>query len=214
MSIDTHQSVQVVDKRNELRKLMRKRRRALTYSQQKIASRKLYKRTAPSKLFRFSRRIAFSMARAGEISPHLLLLEAQRRKKKCYLPVMGKLNGPRLYFREFKKGHKLVRNSFGILEPARQFTCKPFALSLVLMPLVAFDINGNRLGMGKGYYDRAFSFLRRSVRQRPILLGLAHECQRAEELEVASWDVPLNGVVTDEAWYRGQPIRLEVDQAL
>jgi 5-formyltetrahydrofolate cyclo-ligase len=127
---------------------------------------------------------------------------------------MSKLGGPRLDFRLFKKGQKLIRNNIGIPEPARKFTCKPFALSLVLLPLVAFDSEGNRLGMGKGYYDRTFAFLRRSVRQRPALLGLAHECQKVDELEIAWWDVPLDGVVTDEAWYKGFPVRLKPIEAL
>lgn len=192
-----------LDKRNALRRLMRKRRRTLSHKQLTDAAHKLFQRVAPSKLFRFSRRIAFSMARQGEINPDLLLRTAQRRKKDCYLPVMSKVGEPRLHFRLFKKGQKLIRNNMGIPEPARTFTCKPFVLSLVLMPLVAFDIECNRLGMGKGYYDRTFAFSRRSVRQSPVLLGLAHECQRVEELGVASWDVPLNGVVTDEAWYQG-----------
>jgi 5-formyltetrahydrofolate cyclo-ligase len=190
------------ESRRELRKLMRKRRRSLSYKQQTDAAHKLFRRVAPGKLFRFSRRIAFSMARQGEINPDLLLREAQRRKKNCYLPVLSKVGEPRLYFRLFKQGQKLIRNNMGIPEPTRTFTCKPFALSLVLMPLVAFDSECNRLGMGKGYYDRTFAFARRSVRQTPVLLGLAHECQRVEALEVASWDVPLHGVVTDEAWYQ------------
>ena len=213
MVIDLHNPVEL-DKRKELRKVMRKRRRALSYSQQAEAARSLFHRVSPSNLFRFSRRIAFSVARQGEINPALLLLEAQRRGKKCYLPVMSKLGGPRLYFRLFKKGQKLIRNNIGIPEPARKFTCKPFALSLVLLPLVAFDISCNRLGMGKGYYDRTFAFLHRSSRQRPVLLGLAHECQKVEELEVASWDVPLNGVVTDSVWYEGVSVNYKNGQVL
>jgi 5-formyltetrahydrofolate cyclo-ligase len=199
------------DKRNQLRRVMRKRRRALSPQQQKSAARRLFNRVAPSKLFRFSRRIAFSMARAGEIDPALLLREAQRRGKKCYLPVMSSLGAPRLEFRLVKPGQKLIRNTLGIPEPARKFTCKPLALSLVFLPLVAFDVACNRLGMGKGYYDRTFAFLNRSSRQRPILLGLAHECQKADELEVAPWDVPLNGVVTDHAWYKGTAVKQRGD---
>lgn len=192
--------------RKELRKTMRKRRRALSATQLARAADQLFHRVAPSKLFRFSRRIAFSMARDGEIDPDLLLRAALKRKKHCYLPVMSELGKDKLYFRRFKKGQKLVRNSIGIPEPARQYACKPFALSLVLMPLVAFDSSCNRLGMGKGFYDRTFAFINRSSRQRPVLLGLAHEFQKVDELEVASWDVPLNGVVTDEAWYQGTSV--------
>jgi 5-formyltetrahydrofolate cyclo-ligase len=195
------------DKRKELRRVMRKRRRALSPKEQTNAARRLFQRVAPGKLFRFSRRIAFSMAHRGEIDPALLLREAQRRRKECYLPVMSRLGAPRLEFRLVKKGQKLIRNNIGILEPARKYTCKPFALSLVLLPLVAFDTACNRLGMGKGYYDRTFAFLHRSSRQRPVLLGLAHECQKVDELEVASWDVPLDGVVTDRAWYTGTAVK-------
>lgn len=195
-----------IAKRKELRKLMRKRRRALSYQEQTEAARRLFRRVAPSKLFRFSRRIAFSMAREGEIDPSLLLREALRRRKKCYLPVMSNVGEPRLGFRLFKKSQKLIRNSIGIPEPARQYDCKPFALSLVLLPLVAFDTDCNRMGMGKGFYDRSFAFKRRSRRQRPALLGLAHECQRVDRLEVAPWDVPLDGVVTDRAWYGGTSV--------
>src|SRR5688572_18024541 len=89
------------DKRRELRKVMRKRRRALSYKEQTDAARHLFQRVVPSKLFRFSRRIAFSMARGGEIDPVLLLHEARRRRKKCYLPVMSKVGEPRLEFRLF-----------------------------------------------------------------------------------------------------------------
>lgn len=197
------QTTAEIDKRRELRKTMRKRRRALSYREQSDAARRLFHRVAPDKLFRFSRRIAFSIARGGEIDPSLLLSEAQRRRKKCYLPVMSKVGAPRLGFRLFRKGQKLIRNSIGIPEPARRYNCKPFALSLVLLPLVAFDASCNRLGMGKGFYDRSFAFKRRSGRRRPVLLGLAHECQKADQLEVAPWDVPLDGVVTDRAWYSG-----------
>jgi 5-formyltetrahydrofolate cyclo-ligase len=210
VGIDTHDDLQSpleLDKRQELRKAMRKRRRALSYKEQAVASRRLFHRVAPGKLFRFSRRIAFSMARGGEIDPTLLLHEALRRRKKCYLPVMTRLGPPRLEFRPFKKGQRLIRNSIGIPEPVRKYTCEPFALSLVLLPLVAFDAACNRLGMGKGFYDRTFAFIHRSVRRRPVLLGLAHECQKVDELEVASWDVPLDGVVTDEAWYCRTPAK-------
>lgn len=183
---------------------MRKRRRALTRAQQKHAASRLFRLVATSSLFRFSRRIAFSLANDGEISPHLLLQEAQQRGKQCYLPVLHPVGPARLQFKEWKKGHPLHKNQFGIPEPRDGKRCAPRALSLVLMPLVAFDATGNRLGMGKGYYDRTFAFLGRSASRRPRLLGLAHECQRVEKLEVESWDLPLDGIVTDEDWY-GSP---------
>jgi 5-formyltetrahydrofolate cyclo-ligase len=188
-----------------LRKDMRQRRRSLTPTQQRQAARALYKRVVTSAVFRFSKRVTFTLARDGEISPHLLLQEALRRGKHCYLPVMSHLGEDRLSFRRVGKNQrKLRRNSYGIPEPLRARACAPRCLSLVLLPLVAFDANCNRLGMGKGYYDHTFAFLRQSSRHRPALLGLAHECQRVEQLSVASWDVTLHSIVTDGAWYKAR----------
>jgi 5-formyltetrahydrofolate cyclo-ligase len=69
----------------------------------------------------------------------------------------------------------------------------------VLLPLVAFDPQGGRLGMGGGYYDRTFAFLNgQKGGQKPKLIGLAHHFQQIPKLPIESWDVPLNAIVTDE----------------
>jgi 5-formyltetrahydrofolate cyclo-ligase len=66
------------------------------------------------------------------------------------------------------------------------------------MPLVGFDPRGNRIGMGKGYYDRALSFRRRQQHWKtPRLVGLAFECQRVDALPARAHDVPLDALVTE-----------------
>lgn len=183
---------------------MRRRRRALTPRQQQQAARNLQRHVARTALFRFSRRIAFTLARDGEIDPMPLLQIALKRGKACYLPVMNRLGEDRLSFRRWLPGQRLVKGAWGIPEPRLAKACAPRFLSLVFIPLVAFDAKGNRLGMGKGFYDRSFAFKSRAQSKRPVLVGLAHECQRVEQLEVASWDVPLEGIVTDRQWYNGR----------
>ncbi|MDH4134940.1 MAG: 5-formyltetrahydrofolate cyclo-ligase, partial [Gammaproteobacteria bacterium] len=72
----------------------------------------------------------------------------------------------------------------------------------VLMPLVAFDLHGNRLGMGGGFYDKSLAFLGTRTRWlKPHLIGLAHDFQRVEKIEPCPWDVPLQGVATDQNLY-------------
>nr|VFK20302.1 MAG: 5,10-methenyltetrahydrofolate synthetase [Candidatus Kentron sp. LPFa] len=121
--------------------------------------------------------------------------------KKAYLPV---LHGKGLWFLPFDANTPLVCNKYGIPEPAlsSDSRCIPQALDLVLTPLVAFDGMGRRLGMGGGYYDRTFAYLlRRRVFVKPMLVGVAYAFQQvATPLPKNPWDVPLDGVVTDNGW--------------
>lgn len=190
--------------RPQLRRMLRKARRALTANQQRQAARGLYKQLAQQPLFRRAKHIALYLPTDGEIDPRLLLRAAQRRGKATYLPVLSAWPRTKMVFQRIRPGEKLQLNRFRILEPrhnlARQR--KVWALDLVLLPLVGFDDVGGRLGMGGGFYDRSLAYLaRRKNWRKPTLLGLAHECQKVERLAQASWDVPLQGTVTDKAWY-------------
>jgi 5-formyltetrahydrofolate cyclo-ligase len=190
--------------RPQLRRMLRKARRALTPSQQRQAARGLYKQLAQHPLFRRARHISLYLPTDGEIDPRVLLRAAQRRGKATYLPVLSAWPRTKMVFQRIRPGEKLIPNRFRILEPrhnvARQR--KVWTLDLVLLPLVGFDDVGGRLGMGGGFYDRSLAYLaRRKNWRKPTLLGLAHECQKVERLAQASWDVPLQGTVTDKAWY-------------
>jgi 5-formyltetrahydrofolate cyclo-ligase len=107
----------------------------------------------------------------------------------------------RLSFREWRRDAQLCKGRYNIPEPRLGRPSATAALSVVFMPLVGFDARCNRLGMGRAYYDHTFAFLRRSTRARPALIGLAHECQRVDQLDPAPWDVPLRAIVSDCAWY-------------
>ena len=190
--------------RPQLRRMLRKARRALTPSQQRQAARGLYKQLAQQPLFRRAKHISLYLPTDGEIDPRLLLRAAQRRGKATYLPVLSAWPRTKMVFQRIRPGETLKPNRFRILEPraniARQR--KVWALDLVLLPLVGFDDVGGRLGMGGGFYDRSLAYMaRRQTWRKPTLLGLAHECQKVERLAQASWDVPLHGTVTDRAWY-------------
>lgn len=95
------------------------------------------------------------------------------------------------------------RNRWGIKEPRLDMgACiSPLRLDLVLVPLVGFDCEGRRLGMGKGFYDRAFAN-RISGKRKPGLIGLGHACQEVPPGEIleAAWDVRLDKLVTPEGY--------------
>jgi 5-formyltetrahydrofolate cyclo-ligase len=190
--------------RQQLRTQLRKARRALNPSQQRQAARGVYRQLAQHPLFRRARHIALYLPMDGEIDPRLLLRAAQRRGKKTYLPVLSAWPRTKMVFQRVRHGEKFRPNRFRIPEPrinpAQQRNV--WALDLILLPLVGFDDVGGRLGMGGGFYDRSLAYqARRKAWQKPVLLGLAHECQKVERLAQASWDVPLQGTVTDKHWY-------------
>jgi len=68
--------------------------------------------------------------------------------------------------------------------------------------IVLVDASGNRLGMGGGFYDRSLEFLRhRHHWYKPQVLGLAYDFQRVNRLQPESWDIPLQGIITEQAVY-------------
>ena len=127
---------------------------------------------------------------------------ARKAKSRCYVPVIPRPTQRRLMFAEV--GASLVANRFGIPEPDVPASSLLYASQLdwVLAPLVAFDIRGNRLGMGGGFYDTTLESSHRCTRfKRPRVLGIAHDCQRLEHIESESWDIPLDRIVTDRQVY-------------
>ena len=136
----------------------------------------------------------------GEPDLAAVVKDAQTRRKSVYAPV---LDGDTLRFARLPAGADLRKNRFGILEPRGERRIDPRHLDVVLVPLVAFDESGTRLGMGGGYYDRCFHFLNtRSSWVRPKLIGIAYEFQRLQRIHRHSWDVPLWAAVTEKKTYR------------
>jgi len=192
--------------RPALRRKLRHARRQLTPAQQRLAARRLYRQLTHHPQFRRARHIALYLPNDGEIDPRLLLQAAQRRGKATYLPVLNPWPRTRMVFQRIKPGERLRRNRFGILEPVIRTSRqrRVWALDLLLMPLVGFDGNGGRLGMGGSFYDRSLAYrAMRKKSHKPTLLGLAHECQRVDRLPLESWDVALQATVTDQGWYAG-----------
>lgn len=194
--------------RNEIRAAVRRRRRALTADERRRRSDAIVRQLTRSALFLRSRHVAFYLPNDGEVDLTGLIRRAWRAGKHCYLPVLGPVHHNRLWFVPYRPGEALTRNRFGIPEPLGGWRAarRPWTLDLVLTPLVAFDLQGNRLGMGGGFYDRTLAYLdRRDCWEKPRLLGVAYEFQRHDTLPRAPWDVPLHAVVTERNLYRLAP---------
>lgn len=139
----------------------------------------------------------------GEIDLTGLLARRASTGVRVAMPVLDRHRPGRMHFRVWSAEDRLCHNAFGIPEPC------PDApriwrreLDVVLLPLVAFDASGHRLGMGGGYYDRYFAPRRLRGAPRPRLIGIAHAFQQVPRLERQPWDVPMDGVITEHGWFR------------
>lgn len=146
--------------------------------------------------------IACYLSVKGELPTKPLINALWRHGKKVYLPLLHNSGEPTLHFLPFTPSTRLVANRFGIPEPVYDAHLEMPAeqLDLVLMPLVGFDQYGSRMGMGGGFYDRSFAFTRhrKHRRKRPLLVGVAMQCQEVSQLERQPWDIPLDAVVTEQ----------------
>ena len=185
------------DHKLTLRQQLRHRRRRLSKQQQMSAAIAIDRVIARSGMLKRYRSVALYMANDGEIDPRILLARLLRQGIQCYLPILNPAGT--LWFARYRKGDELFVNPFGILEPHKRLRRhKAWSLNLVLLPLVGFDKQGNRLGMGGGFYDRTFANSRRhNTLAWPKLVGLAHHCQEVDQLDKDSWDIPLAAIATD-----------------
>jgi 5-formyltetrahydrofolate cyclo-ligase len=186
--------------RHNLRVQMRKARGSLEAEQLATAADAFYKHLGELPEYTTAQHISAYIAVRGEMDPSVLISRAVTDKKQIYLPV---LDGKQLLFAPWAPGEALAQRRFGLLEPdvPRAQMLAPRELDLVLVPLLAFDTEGNRLGMGGGFYDRSFAFLHQQP-GKPVFCGIAHDFQRTPQLPAEPWDVPLNLIITDSRVYR------------
>ncbi len=177
------------------RQHIRQQRQSLSQQQQQHASSQLIQQLLKLPELRTAKHIGLYWPNDGEISAVDLLRRAGKRGKYFYLPKV--LDDGFLHFRPLTKNMR--QNCYGIAEPVNSRVIPLHKLDLILMPLVAFDRLGQRLGMGGGYYDRSLMFKRKQLwRAKPILVGLAHDFQEVMALGHDSWDIPLSVIVTNK----------------
>ena len=190
-----------MNEHDQMRQHNRKLRAALTPAQLDAAAGKLADRIVALAAYRDAQKIAAYFAVNGEIGLDPVIDHALAGGKQLYLP---NLDQQALRFSPYFRAQKMRINKFRLPEPdvGDDEMLQPAELDLVLAPLVVFDAQRNRIGMGGGFYDRSFAMRKDPVVERPALIGVAHDFQRVERIEPEEWDVRLDMVVTDEAIYR------------
>lgn len=185
---------------NELRKQLLQRRFALDETTIESNSQKIAQKIQQLEVFRQAKHVAFYHAMLGEVSLGKLWQGAAGQGKQCYFPICRE---DEMFFVPVTPKTPFIRQPLGFCEPdvALSEAIAIHELDLAIFPLVAFDEFGVRLGMGKGFYDRAFAFDKKQAKEQPVRLGAAHEFQRQPYLDKQPWDVLLHGTVTEAQVY-------------
>ena len=121
------------------------------------------------------------------------LEEASKKKFKIALPVIKSSN--KMSFKSWIFKEPLYVNKFGILEPNN--LGKEIIPDLIMVPLVAFDRKLNRIGYGKGYYDRSLQKINK-IKKKTITLGIAYSFQKCATIPTNKYDFKLHYVFTEQ----------------
>jgi len=154
------------------------------------------KRVIHSGIFFSSHAIGCYLPTSDEVDTRSIIERGWCANKRIFVPVLRK--GRKMSFREIQPDTVLERNQYGVWEPMSGELISPRKLDIAIAPTVAFDSNNNRIGMGGGYFDRCFAYLRhRKYWLRPKLIGVAFDCQKVEKISPNAWDIRLYRVFTD-----------------
>jgi 5-formyltetrahydrofolate cyclo-ligase len=182
--------------RRLLRRELRARRRAIQGAERSRKARQLAARVDAMRLLRPGRRLGLYFSTDEEIDTAPLLALAARRRCLVSLPRVTSVRHDRMRFFDFDG--RLARGAYGILEPTGGTPRAARELDVIFMPLVGFDAQGHRIGMGRGFYDRHLAFRRHLLySRRPLLVGLAYGVQQVPSLPDQPHDVPLDAIVTE-----------------
>jgi 5-formyltetrahydrofolate cyclo-ligase len=190
--------------RQSLRKAFREKRLSLSSEQQTTAAQGLVKQYQKNALFQDARNVALYLSFNGEVNTQPLIDYLWSMNRNVFVPILHPFCKGHLLFQEFTHDTKMRENHFGILEPTLDVerVCPVKNLSIIFTPVVAFDLSGNRLGMGGGFYDRTLARLKKlGEKSQPIVVGLAHELQKSAALPTETWDIGLPYILTSNKLY-------------
>jgi 5-formyltetrahydrofolate cyclo-ligase len=174
----------------QLRKNALRARRKMKVNDRALASKIICEKVTRSHTFLSSRLIACYLPMRDEVDTRLIIERGWRANKRIFVPITP--DKKKMFFREIRPDTTLVQNRMMIWEPESGELISPRKLQIVITPTVAFDDANHRIGMGGGYYDRCFSFLKhRRLWLKPKLFGVAFDCQKVEKISPNTWDIRL-----------------------
>lgn len=182
----------IATEKRKLREAMQKRRMALPHASMLSASQSVARHYADHPILAFAPSFAGYIAMRGELDVLSIFTIMARFEKQTALPcIVGEKS---LLFRQWTPGDALTRHPIGAQEP---LSTQPSLIpAVVLVPLLAFDGAGYRLGYGGGYYDRTMDSMR-EFPTPPLFIGVGYSMQEVDQLPTEAHDAPLDGILTE-----------------
>lgn len=182
--------------KNHVRKLFLQKRRDLSSEIVEQVAKIIAAKVLTLTCYNHASSIGLYMSINNEIDLNDIFKHALEHNKKCYFPKVIDKNS--MIFLPATNLNDFIKSKWGILEPITTEieSCPVSELNVLLVPLVAFDILGNRIGMGKGFYDKMLA-----KKHSTILVGVAYEFQKIDYIKPETWDVKLDIIVTEEKIY-------------
>ena len=182
--------------KNSIRKLFIQKRIGLSNTTQIHVSKTICETILNLHCYKNSQTIGLYMAINNEIDISFVWRNAIDNNKQCYFPKVTDKNS--MLFLPANNLANFTKNKWGILEPTTNeiSACPTSKLDLLILPLVAFDNLGNRIGMGKGFYDKALA-----NNCATTLIGVAYDFQKVPLIKSETWDVKLDIIVTEKMIY-------------
>lgn len=187
----SHYSILVSPLKTQIRQNLIAQRSQLTNTEQSEFSELIVQNIISSEIFQASNTIAIYIAINGEVDLTKLL----KLPKSYLLPVVHEENS--MHFTQYKLGDELKMNRYKILEPTYPKHYPSEKIDLCLLPLVGFNRNGGRIGMGAGFYDRYFA-INHMLSRPTVLAGIAYDFQENDSIENDYWDIPLDFIFTNK----------------
>ncbi|MGL6028584.1 MAG: 5-formyltetrahydrofolate cyclo-ligase [Legionella sp.] len=179
-----------------LRTTMKQIRSRLTVPYRLTAAKQVIHQIKSLEQYRNAKRIALYCAINGEVDLAALWNTAPMQGKFCYFPSLNE--DKTLSFLPATPATAFKTNHYNIPEPdvSRELALPIEQLDLIIIPLVAFDSECTRLGMGAGYYDRTLEH-----HKKGLFIGVAYSFQHMHFITPNTWDVPLDAVITPKKIY-------------
>ena len=183
----------IENERQHQRHLIQRRRntlRAATIQQQSLALQRQLSRVPG---LHNASKIGLYMASNGELSAQALI----QSDRHCFTPkITNRKQRTMTFHRQTSATKNLHKADFGILAPTSKQSVRARSLDIIIMPLLAFNQQGDRMGMGAGFYDRYLAFKATHIFKKPVLVGIGYDWQQWEQLTPQTWDIACDWIAT------------------